>query len=760
MKGVWKSLGAGAALILLLTVVAYVPALRGGFVYDDHQLITENRMVQASGGLYQFWFTTKPGDYYPLTWSLWWLEWRAWDGRAMGYHVVNVLLHAANAVLLWLILRRLKIPGAWVAGMVFAVHPVNVATVAWISEQKNTLSMLFCALAVLLYLRFDEDRRWHWYGWSLAAFLLALLSKTAVVMLPVALLGCVWWLRGRVRRKDVLCCAPFFVLSLALALVTIWFQRYRALEGHTVRTIGFASRLAEAGLVPWFYLYKALLPVGLTVLYPKWEIDPARWISYVPGVVLLGCFWIFWWKRKTWGRPLLFGLGYFVVMLFPVLGFFDQGFYYYTLVADHWQYYSIIGVIALAVAAAERVGARLGRRGWYFGTVAAVAVVAVLGVATWKRGSVYADEETLWRDNVAKNPTAWAAYNNLGVALRRAGRIQEAITRYQVALRINPDVAAVHDNLGVALELAGKINDAIGHYEQAVRIEPDDVEAHYDFGNALREAGKATEAIGQYEQALKIKPDFAEAENNLGIALAQTGNLQDAIGHYRRALRLMADYAEAHYNLGVALARLGQVPEAVGHLEEALRLRPDYAEVHYNLGLVLAREGRVPEAIAHWEQALKIKPDYAEVHVNLGIASERAGRAAEAIGHYEEALRLKPRYAEAHYNLGIALERSGRVTEAIAHYEQALRIRPGYAEAHNNLGSALAAQGRMPEAISHWEEALRINPDYARAYYNLGMALEQSGRLSEAKQQYEQALRINPRMVDAQSGLGRLRTVR
>ena len=363
--------GAGVALLILLTVAAYLPAMRGGFVFDDHPLITENRLVKANDGLYRFWCTTDAPDYYPLTWSLWWVEWRFWGNRATGYHVVNVLLHAINAVLVWRILRRLEIPGAWLAGLVFALHPVNVATAAWISEQKNTLSMFFYAAAILLYLRFDEECRWRWYVLSLASFLLALLGKSAVVMLPVVLLGCAWWKRGRVQRRDFLRSVPFFVLSLASGLLTVWFQQYRALEGHAVGMGGFASRLAMAGQVPWFYLEKTLLPFNLTVVYPKWEIPASRWISYVPGMVLVGCLAWFWWKRKTWGRPLLFGLGYFVGTLFPVLGFFDQGFYSHSLVADPWQYYAIIGVIALAVAGGMQICRRMKQRR-FWGAVASL----------------------------------------------------------------------------------------------------------------------------------------------------------------------------------------------------------------------------------------------------------------------------------------------------------------------------------------------------------------------------------------------------
>ena len=657
MKNAWRSLGPGATLIILLTVVAYVPAMRGGFIWDDGLLISENRTVRASDGLYRFWFTTEAPDYYPLAWSLWWLEWRLWGDSTTGYHVVNVLLHAVNAVLVWIILRHLKIPGAWLAGLLFAVHPVNVATVAWISEQKNTLSMLFYAVAILLYLRFDEDGRWRWYGLSLAAFLLALLSKSAVVMLPVVLLGCVWWTRGKVRWKDFLRCGPFFGLSLVLGLVTIWFQYHQALGGYTIRAASFPSRLAAAGWVPWFYLYKALLPLNLTVIYPKWQIDASRWVSYLPGIILVGCLIVFWWRRKTWGRPLLFGLGYFVVMLFPVLGFFDQGFYQFSLVADHWQYCSIVGAIALSVAAGEMIFRRMGEQRRCLGTVAGMAVLMVLAVATWRRGHVYADEETLWRDNVAKNPNAWLAHHNLGIALGQAGRIQEAIWHWEQALRIKPDYARTHYNLGIALGQVGKLADAIAHYEQALRIKPDYAEAHNSLGAALWQAGRIQEAIGHYEQALRIKPDYAEAHNNLGTVLAGQGRVSEAIAEYAAALRIKPDHAEAHHDLGIVLAGQGRVEEAIAEYRASLRIKPDNVEARNNLGVALASQGRVSEAIAEYAAALRIKPDYAEAHYDLGVAFEQEGRIQEAVGHFEQALRIKPDYAEAQNRLARLRER-------------------------------------------------------------------------------------------------------
>jgi tetratricopeptide (TPR) repeat protein len=613
------SLG-GCCLIILLTIVVYLPALRGGFIWDDDELITDNQLVQARDGLYRIWFTTEANDYYPLTSSFWWLQSRLWGKNAAGYHAVNVLLHAANVVLVWIILRRLRIPGAWLAALLFAVHPVNVATVAWISEQKNTLSMLFFALSILWYLRFEEENKRCWYGLSLGAFLLALLSKAAVVMLPVVLLGCVWWLRGRLRSRDWLRTAPFFVLSILLGLTTVWFQYHRAMNGWVVRVGGLFSRLAVAGLAPWFYLYKALLPLNLCMVYPRWNPAAWGWTGWLPGIALAGSFGLLWWKRSGWGRPLLFGFAYFVVMLFPVLGFFDQGFYQYSLVADHWQYYSIVGVTALAAASAMALGPCLQRgQRLVIGLVAGIVVIA-LGTLSWQRCLAYRSQETLFRNNLLYNPLAWIAHYNLGVVSGQAGRVREEIEHYEQALRINPDYAQAHNNLGSALLRLGKPQEAIGQYEQALRIKPDYAEAQNNLGISLLRLGKPQGAIGHFEQALRINPNLAEAHDSLGTALAQTSRIEDAIAQFQQALRINPDDAEAHYNLGNTLAQTGRIEDAIAQFQQALRINPDYAQAHNNLGNALFQLGRVQEAIGHYEQALRINPDDAQVQSNLARA--------------------------------------------------------------------------------------------------------------------------------------------
>ena len=568
------------ALVLVAgTILAYLPVWHAGWAWDDDIHVTENRLLWQPGGLKQIWLSLAAPQYYPLVFTSFRIEYALWGDNPAGYHWVNLLLHATSALLVWRVLRRLSPPGAWLAAAVFALHPVNVESVAWISERKNALCMIFYLLSLLFYLRWESAGELELgcggskikqsplpssilhppsallYWLSLFTFVLALLSKTAVAPLPLVLLGLAWWRRGRVARLDLWHSAPFFGAATILSVLTIWFEQLRTSVPGVMQEDSFWSHLAGAGWAVWFYLYKAALPLHLNYIYPQWHINPSNAVSYVPGLLLVGMFLLLWRYRGGWGQPCLFCLGYYVVMLLPVLGFINIGYLGYSHVTDHWQYFSIIGPIALVTGAGcSRLNVTASRFQLRACQLAVVVLLAVLFSLTWQQSARYVDAESLWRSTLAENPSAWIAHNNLGMALARKGQFDEAIRHYQEAFRLKPDDALSHNNLGIALANKGQINEAISQYHEALRLKPDYDLAYNNLGNALVRKGQIDEAIRQFQEALRLEPDRAEAHNNLGTAFYQQGRVGEAIHEFQEALRLKPDYAEARKNLIVALA--------------------------------------------------------------------------------------------------------------------------------------------------------------------------------------------------------------
>jgi tetratricopeptide (TPR) repeat protein len=643
------------ALVLVVAVVAaYQPVWHAGFIWDDDDHVTNNPVLRSPGGLESIWF--KPAStiqYYPLVYSSFWAEYRLWKLQPLGYHLVNVLLHALNAVVLWRVLRKLEISGAWLAAAIFALHPVMVESVAWITERKNVLSCLFYLLAVLAYLRFRlltgvraaGTMDWRFYPLVVGLSLCALLSKTVTCSLPAVLLLLVWWKTGRVEKRDVLPLAPLFILGAALASMTMGMEQRAGAVGEEW-TLSSVQRCLVAGRALWFYAGKLFWPRQLIFIYPRWEIDTRTAWQYLFPVAALAVLIALWLLRSRIGRGPLVAALCFAGTLVPALGFFDVYPFRFSYVADHFQYMACIGLISLAVGMGTAICNHAGQRGRALGALIGAIVLLILGVCTWRQAHDYQNLETLWRDTLAKNPNAWLAHNNLSIILLQEGRIEDAMGHLEQALRIKPDFPEVHYNLGVALVQLGRVQEAIAHYERAIRIKPDYAEAHNNLGIVLQQTGKIEEAIAHYEQALRSKPDYAEAHNNLGLALARLGRLQEAIGHYEQALRLKPDYAEAQYNLGVALVRLGRLPEAMGHWEQALRSKPDYAEAENDLAWLLATlaptDGGDPvRAVTLAERACELTNNRVAAYLDtLAVTYAAAGRFNEAIATAQKAIGL------------------------------------------------------------------------------------------------------------------------
>jgi tetratricopeptide (TPR) repeat protein len=575
-------------------VIAYLPALNGGFVWDDNNHVTRPEL-RSLHGLWRIWFDLgATQQYYPLLHSAFWAEHRLWGDAVLGYHLTNLVLHAVAGCLIVLILRRLSLPGAWLAAFVFALHPVSVESVAWISEQKNTLSTVLYLGSALAYLRFDRTRLRPQYFVALGLFVLALLSKTVAATLPAALLVIFWWIRGRLRgRSDVLPLLPWFALGASGGLFSAWVERrFIGAEGAEF-ALTLVERCLIAGRAIWFYLGKLVWPTDLMFVYPRWTVNSCAWWQYLYplGVVALGVGLLL--LSRRWRGPPA-GFLFFAGTLFPALGFLNVYPFVNSYVGDHFQYLASLGIIVPLAAGLVLASRRIPVVHRGVGLASAGLLVAVLGTLTWRQAATYRDSQTLYRETLARNPASWLAHNNLG---------------------------------GELIGVPGGLNEAIVHFEAALRIKPDLSDAQYNLGLALsRSPGSLPEAITHYEAALRLRPDYPDAQNNLGNALSRIpGRLPEAIPHYEAALRARPDYADAHNNLAAALSKIqGRLPEAIAHYEAALRIRPDSAEMHYNFGNTLLKvPGRLPDAISEFQTALRIKPEMTqarEMLVRLGGA--------------------------------------------------------------------------------------------------------------------------------------------
>ncbi|MBZ5637565.1 MAG: tetratricopeptide repeat protein [Acidobacteriia bacterium] len=531
-----------AAVIVLATLAAYVPAIRGGWVWDDDIHVTRNRNLQDLAGLTRIWLTTSATpQYYPLTHTTFWIERHLYGLDPLGYHLDNVLLHAASAILLALVLETLGVPGAWLAAAVFALHPVHVESVAWITERKNALSGLLYLGSALVFLRHfagggDRDRtRYGPPAAAVALFVAGLLAKTVIATLPVALAIVLLWKRGRIERRAVPWLAAMIAVGATLGLLTAWLEATQVGAEGREFSLTFAERLLLAGRAVLFYLGKLSFPHPLAFLYPRWTLDARSAAQWLFPVAAAGAAAALWFARKRIGTAPLAAYAFYVVTLGPALGFLNVYPMRFSFTADHFQYLASIGPIALVSAGAARLAERLPRvvPRWAW----AAPPLLALALLTWRQGGAYRDLDTLWTRTIEASPDSFMAHYNLGKMLAERGRTDEAFAHYQEALRANPEMAEAMINLANQLADRGKLEEAVDLYGRVIRLDPGRERAHYDLALALEQLKRPGEAEKAYRDAIRVKPGMIAAHNNLAVLLFQQGRYAEAWGEVHASLR-------------------------------------------------------------------------------------------------------------------------------------------------------------------------------------------------------------------------------
>ena len=753
-----------------ITFAVFGQTLRDEFVnYDDGYHVYDNAAVNSGltlkGILWAFKFSHS--DYWhPLDFLSHMLDCQLYGLAPAGHHLTNVLLHAVVVILLFQVLRQMTGAlwrSAFVAA-VFAIHPLRVESVAWVSERKDMLQGVFFMLTIMAYVRYVR------HAWSLTRyvavvllFTLGLMSKPTIMTLPFVLLLLDYWPLKRfgpsaapgdvggtgstswrsylpVVRRVIVEKLPLFLLSAA-SCVQAAIGNSPSFEVN--KSLSRMLEVSNAAVSYVIYIWQMVWPVKLAVVYPfpveglpSWEVIGAITLLVLITTVLFilrqrhPCFLVGW----------LWYLG----MLAPMIGFIQAGD---IARADRYTYLPQIGLYLLLTWAAADLCAGWRHRRLVLGGCLTIILVALIFCAC-AQASCWRNSESLWTHALACTSNNYIAHNNLGAALLTKGNVAEAIAHFQKALQIKPDYAEAQNNLGNALLKKGNVDEAIAHYQRALQIRPYYAEARNNLGNALLKNGHVDEAISDYRRALQLKPDNAEAHNNLGEALLKKGKVDEAIAQFQKALQIKPDNAAAHYNLGNALLQKGGADEAIAQFQKALQIIPDYADASYNLGNALLQKGDVDDAIACYQRALETDPNFAEAHNNLGNALFQRGRVDEAIAQFRQALQIEPGYAEASYNLGEALLKKGNADEAISLYQRALQTKPDYPAALNNLAWVLAtcSQASLRDGNKAVELAQRANQLTGDAnpvvLHTLAAAYAEAGRFPEAVKAAQHALQL------------------
>lgn len=617
-------------LIVLLCLITYGPSLQNGFIWDDDVYVHANPWLEKTEGLKAIWFTHKMPQYYPIVFTTFWIEHKLWGFNPFGYHVVNLIFHILNTLLLFWIVRKLYPRVAFAVALLFAIHPIQVETVAWVTECKNLLALLFFLLAMLAYLRFDRTRKPGHYLQTIGLFICALLSKSISVCFVSVPILYKWWRDAKVTRREVRLSIPFLGIGLLSAINTIYLELYRVGAKGNEWALTFLERFLLSGRILLFYIYKLCLPFKFTFFYPRWVIDITEWWQWLfPAASILLLVLLIYYRHKIGRGPLTLFL-FYVISIFPALGFFNVYPMRFSFVADHFSYLSMPALLLLLCASIgllldklkERFSLlRLPRSKIFIWSLFGMITIYLCGKSMALTQS-YKDEVTLWKDTIRKNPKAWMPYNNLSMAYIRLGQIKKAEELIREAIRVNPGCYDNHFSLGIIYLFKEQYDEAIAKFKEVLQHTPNDADVHCNLGLAYKRKGMFDQAEAEYKEALRLDSGLAQAHANLGVIYAQKGKYREAIAELKEACRLNPDIPEPHNNLGLIYQNLGREEKAIEEFKRSIQLNPNFSQAYYNLGVSYLRIGLIEETEKQLEILERLGSNLAE-KLKLSIETKR-----------------------------------------------------------------------------------------------------------------------------------------
>ena len=756
----------------LLVAIGYFPVTQAGFIWDD-LILTSSKAVQEWSGLWQLWVetentyrvgNTREGHFWPILYSTFWLEHKLWGFAPLGYHLVNLLLHVVNACLVWKLMSRLAVPGAWLIAAVFAVHPVHVEAVAWVMTRKDLLSTLFYLTAALAWLRFVDTPGAGRYFLTLALFMAGLLSKSMAATLPAGLLIWHWWQQGRVTSTDVLRLLPFFLVGLGIGLADMSFYQRRETVSFDLSAI---DRVLISARALWFYVGKVLWPAGLAVIYPRWDIDPMEPLGWAYVAAALAVAALLWFFRQRIGRGPLAGVAFFAVTLSPVLGLVDSTYMQWSFVADRYQYLASLGLIAVLVGGAVHGVDELSGA-WRNGGVAVAGVVlVVLSTLTWQLAGIYRDEVTFYKHIIALNPVARDAHLNLSAALSARGRKEEALAAALTAVDQRPDSADAYGNVGEALIGLRRFDEAEQYLRRGRKVDPRHRNVLQNLAIAVERQERYEEALEVYDGLLKLNREDARTHVGWGGLLIRMQRYAEALDALTPVEALTPGlpsvrplHARLHAQLSLVARKLGRLDEAEEHHRRAVGLAPRDPEPIQNWAESLRKQGNYEEALEWYGTVIELDPLFGLAYAGMGETLFHMQRYDEAVDRLEEAVTLLsdwPWLSKLHVFLARTAEAQGRPEAAQEQYKRVLVFNPRNPDALRRLISLHFKQERYEETLDLFRTLREVEPSNAILHLNMGVVFHRLGRTDEALRSLDQALSLDPNLERARTTRERVR---